>query len=635
VIAELARRFVFRGVSCVLAVAMTASVIAQGARDSAAPQSDTASISGVVMTAGPAPTPVRKVVLILSGTGLSFSRSVLSDDDGRFAVGSLPAGTYTLAAVKPGYVPATYGEKQPGRGPGVVLSLTAGQHQEGLSMRMTPGAVVTGRIHDEGGRPYPGIMVTVMDHRMVNGERRFAAPALGPGAQLEPRVATDDRGTYRIYGLPPGEYVVSASMPSVASSSPTADLRRATAAELQWAAAQVQSASPTAARDIAQQLASPPAVGPRVGASTVYYPGTADPATAVPLELGAGEERTGVDFAVTFVAVARVEGTVTGPDGQPLSGAQVSLVRALGPVVSSFNASSQSNGSFSIANVPPGNYQLVARGRAAPAGRGGNAAAAAVAEARGAYEERLVSAPNSMWGLQEASVAGQDLTGISLVLKPGMRLTGRVSFESRTSGTPAVQTVAATRVHLTIARGGPFSTVPPAVSRPDADGNFEITGILPGRYRLTAVGPGAWTHKSSLIGSRDVADVAFDITSTDVNGAVVTFTDRPAGVTGRLLDTAGRPAPEYFVVVFSTDRQYWQEGSRRLPAPVRPATDGRYTFSPLPAGSYYLAAVTDISGDERYDTSLLEQLAVGALTITVGEGELTLQDLKLATSSVP
>ena len=95
---------------------------------------------------------------------------------------------------------------------------------------------------------------------------------------------------------------------------------------------------------------------------------------------------------------------------------------------------------------------------------------------------------------------------------------------------------------------------------------------------------------------------------------------RLAEVTGTLFDAAGRPTPDYFVVVFSTNRDHWIEGSRRVPPPVRPSTNGTYKVATLPAGSYYLAALTDVDPEELFDRAFLEQVAAGAMTITLSEG---------------
>ena len=57
----------------------------------------------------------------------------------------------------------------------------------------------------------------------------------------------------------------------------------------------------------------------RVAFAPTYYPGTPLSLQASPIPLRPGEERSDVDFALQLVATARVDGTVTMPDGSPAS----------------------------------------------------------------------------------------------------------------------------------------------------------------------------------------------------------------------------------------------------------------------------------------------------------------------------
>src|SRR6185503_16974934 len=103
-----------------------------------------------------------------------------------------------------------------------------------------------------------------------------------------------------------------------------------------------------------------------------------------------------------------------------------------------------------------------------------------------------------------------------------------------------------------------------------------------------------------------------------------------AQVTGLLIDSAGKPAPQFYVMVFSTDKAMWLQGSRRLRPPVRPGTDGRFTIPGLPSGDYFIAALTEFDNADIYDAAFLEAIAKGAMKITLAEGEMKAQDLKLA-----
>src|SRR4029453_11736424 len=97
------------------------------------------------------------------------------------------------------------------------------------------------------------------------------------------------------------------------------------------------------------------------GYAPVYYPGTTAPASAQTISLSPGEEKTGIDFQYQVVPIARIEGVVTGvPSPQ---GVQVTLVNTGFdvPGAGPGNARVDQQGTFSIANVPPGQYRIIAR----------------------------------------------------------------------------------------------------------------------------------------------------------------------------------------------------------------------------------------------------------------------------------
>jgi hypothetical protein len=159
--------------------------------------------------------------------------------------------------------------------------------------------------------------------------------------------------------------------------------------------------------------------------------------------------------------------------------------------------------------------------------------------------------------------------------------------------------------------------------------------VDPGRYRMNAslAAPtrGSWTLKSILVGGVDVADVPFEIKPGQaVTGVTVTFTTRQASLSGRLLTADEAPAAGYYVVVFARDEGMWVTGSRRMPPPARAATDGRFAFAALPAGAYYMAALTSVDEALLADPAFLSSLRAGASAVTLGEGEAKVQDLKFA-----
>ena len=171
-------------------------------------------------------------------------------------------------------------------------------------------------------------------------------------------------------------------------------------------------------------------------------------------------------------------------------------------------------------------------------------------------------------------MSGSDVTGLGLRLQPGLSVSGRVAFEGATAPPPDLTRI---RVSLGPVQNGGTSVL---VGDPqmNADGTFTFQGATPGRYRVTASVQQAliaaaaprlaatvpvWSLKSVVSNGVDTLDSALEVSTADVSGIVITFTDRPTELSGTLLDAAGRPAPEYRVVAFTSDRTFWTLGSRR------------------------------------------------------------------------
>jgi hypothetical protein len=98
---------------------------------------------------------------------------------------------------------------------------------------------------------------------------------------------------------------------------------------------------------------------------------------------------------------------------------------------------------------------------------------------------------------------------------------------------------------------------------------------------------------------------------------------------GVLLDTSGRTASDYFIIVFPSDKSYWTPGSRRVMS-TRPANDGKFRIGGLPPGDYRIAALTDVESGEWNDPAFLVSLVDASIRITLVDGQVTTQDLKLA-----
>jgi len=538
-------------------------------RDAAKTGAVTSSVAGTIVTDADPPRPVRRATVLLLAPGFDGQTGV-TDDSGQFVFSGLPQGRYNLIVSKRGWTRMTYGAKTPGR-PGVSIPVAAGERAT-ITMRMPRPAVITGTVLDENGQPPAGVAMSVMQYRYDSGERRLVrAPSTASGP--------DERGQYRIFGLAPGEYYVVASGTREIFT-PGSDLHVTSDVDVQQATNAIEAGPAVPVTAVHQRS---------VGAAPMYYPGTASLAQATPIVVRSGEERTGVDFVTQYVTTARIEGTVTGLDGSPVAaGTQVSLV-ASDPNISSFGLDSlrttraDATGTFRFAGIAPGSYALVAR-----------------------------AANPSSWARADIDVQGDDLHGVTLTMQESLTIAGAVKWE----GTGQPPAFSAVRVSLQPQLSPGAVTISSATfATADASGHFSISGVTPGRYRLSATVAGMrspWVvHASSLAGQESL-DAAIDVRSS-VNDGLVTLTDQTS-------ELSGHGTADSFLILFSVDQVHWAPPARRTLF-SRVAGDGSFTIRNIPPGAYYVAAVTDVEPGQWSDPAYLQTLIPSATKMTIAEGE--------------
>lgn len=591
-----------------LAVPVMAAVLAAQvpmvqtqARDARLAQRGAGEIRGTLLTEGDDPQPVRRAEVRATLQGAA-PRTVHTDSQGRFVFANLPNGRYTLEASKPGYVRAAFGARRHDR-PGIPVTVDDANRAHDLQWRLARGAVITGRVVDEFGYPAQGARLTIQQVRVVNGERTLSSLSL-PGA-LQSEVA-DDRGEFRLYGLPAGDYLVSATPRGIG----VGDIRRMTDAELHAAQQALQSMAP------ATTDTTPPQT---LGFSQIFYPGVLASDDAMVVSVQAGDVRTGVDFSVPLVRTATVEGFVVTPGGVAPQSVQLTLTPRRGgstvttgpagttmvftqTVVAGGTRRVNPDGTFSLSGITPGEYTLQAR----------------VLRDEGAH----------LWATADVSVDGYPVAGLSLALRDGLTVSGRIDIEADGVDVPADLS----RARITFVPTGGGGPVMLSASQTSVGGNrFTAGSLIPGPMRVVgalSTPEATWTLKSAVIKGQDALDVPFVLEPDDqITDAVFTFTNRTQQVSGTLIDAAQRPAPDYTIVVFPEDRTLW--GSSRRVRTARPGTDGRFTVANLPAGRYRIAAVTDIGPEETQDRALLEELLAASLAFTLADGEQKVQDLRI------
>ena len=235
------------------------------------------------------------------------------------------------------------------------------------------------------------------------------------------------------------------------------------------------------------------------------------------------------------------------------------------------------------------------------------------------------------------TVNGEDQDGLALTLRPGMTVSGRVLFDGTMKPPEDL-----TRVLINLTAAGPDPGVAMPSQEPvSADGTFALPGIAPGRYRLSAilpnpqgiaeVGSAPWFLKSTRWNGQDVLDSGLEVApGQDVSDLTMVFADRQTDLSGTLVDRLNHPVADYVVLVFPTDQRLWTADSRRIRQAI-PGPDGHFGVVGLPAGEYYLGAITrgDAVDVDMSDPAFLEEVARVAERTTLADGEQKVQNLRL------
>jgi hypothetical protein len=589
------------------------AVTQQPARDTPAVPTriGTASVSGRVVLGDAAATPVRRAVVTLLSADGADPRSALTDDDGRFSVTGLPEGRYSLTAKKPAHLTSSYGARRPGR-PGTTLVVAAGQRVDSVEWSLPRGGVLSGRITLANGAPAPNITVmAIPQHLRSTG-------GLLPQSELP--FQTDDRGVFRIYGLPPDQYLLMA-----AATFGRGEIVERSDAEYEDAIRSLRAPATSTPGSRTGTAAAPPQ--PRViGFAPVYFPGTAIQSQATLLTVSAGDVKDGLDFTVTTVPMATVRGTLIGTDGAPVQAAMLSvdMVRPAVPLTTGFDprvSRPNTRGEFTLSNVAPGQYQVRARAGGVTLGD------------RGALS--ISNSAQVNWAYAELTIDGVDVEGFRLTLQPGLTFSGKMTTTGSTDAPTSWKGSAVTVQPLSepgTVLSGRLQGRTARSAAVDDDGTFEVDGLEPGEYevflRLSPAISGRWSLASIQYGGRDMRDAPITFQSGSVTGAEIVLTSQPAELSGRLTSESGAPATDYYVVAFPADRGLWHPASPRARV-MRPGADGLFSTRDLPPGIYRLAALTDVELDEHRRAEFLESIYESAISVTVTAGTVTRQDVRI------
>jgi hypothetical protein len=343
-----------------------------------------------------------------------------------------------------------------------------------------------------------------------------------------------------------------------------------------------------------------------------YFPGTPTASDAQFVAVAASQEVTDRDFAMFRGRTARISGRIINAAGEAKPVGSLTLIPSYGSTAVTnvpMGARLLSDGRFEFPNVPDGQYIIRADHGSANRSTEGE------------------------FGVLPVSVNGVDATNLILQTSPGSSIKGRLRFEaSRDSTRPGPSGIELSPVPVDI-DAAPSKT---ASAEIHADWTFAMAGITgPRRFQLLRA-PSEWALKEILINGIDVTDrpVPFGTANQSVSDVEVVLTDRVNEVTGRVTDEEMKSAPGSSVLVFATDRDGWYPASRFLRKVVT-GSDGTFSVTGLPFGSYYAVALRSVptDGDQAWqDPQFLMSLIPLASAVTLGDAQRAL-NLRLVTPS--
>jgi Carboxypeptidase regulatory-like domain len=527
------------------------------------------SIKGVVLQSGSLQ-PVAKAVVRLAKDG-SEPLAVSTGVDGRFEFQNVPAGTYDLTAARNGYLTTAFGQRGPS-GTGRKLSVEPGAAIDNIRLLITATGAISGRVFDNTGEPLGNVPVQALKYSYEDGQRTLKQVNVDQ---------TNDLGEFRLFWLPPGQYMISAQpgnqSGAIFSPDHTVVVRKLSMDSDGWI---VNAASAAAGAQKPGEAYVP-----------VYYPGTADPQSASRVEVRPGADMRGIDFILAGVTTRKVRGTVIDSvTGLPADVANVQLVPR-SDIGNTFRGSLD-RGKFEIPGVLPGSYFLVANARIGPRD-----------------DIRIMA------GRAAVEVGQNDLDNISVTMQPTIDITGSVLVEGRAEGLPP-------DAHPVIFLQGHRDWVLPSLSQSYATfrdrTEFEFSGVVEGEYQIWWDNlPSGLYFKSARFGAVDALNTAIRIDSRTTDRLQIVLGSGAGTLEGVVRDNLRNNVPGARVVLVP-DAAHRQRAD--LYRTTSTDESGRFRLQGIPPGDYVLFAWEDIENGLWQDAEFLKRHESSGKPVRIVEG---------------
>src|SRR6516225_4151597 len=328
--------------------------------------------------------------------------------------------------------------------PGAMFALRPSQKMSDLIFKLGRAGVIIGHVFNADGEPMPNVMLNAVRQVYREGKKEFQSSAWD---------RSNDLGEYRIFGLAPGRYYVSAE-------------------EQTWNRVVGDREFNAIEKDTGEKAYA-----------KAYFPAALDLGKASTVTVKEGEEIPAVDILMKEVVAYRIRGKVTNLLSKNRGGQNVQIAvlrRDSGAGWSEVGSTSveKADDTFEIPGVTPGEYSLLAF----------------------SFDDGKAHSTQ-----EDLTVGNADVEGLTVTIGPGVNIPGRVAWE----GKPSLEKAGL----LTVGAAPPGPVYVWAESAEvDTSNQFTLNDVPEGEFRLTVAGMSKDCFvKEARFGDAPLSDMSFRV----------------------------------------------------------------------------------------------------------------------------
>ena len=517
---------------------------------------ETCVVSGMVIRVLDSAPLKNATVQLVSGEDREHTIATRTTADGHFELRNVPSGRYRLKVSRDGYVEQEFGQKKP-TDPGAMFALKPGQKMSDLVFKLGRAGVITGHVFNAEGEPMPNVMLNAIRQVYREGKREFESSAWD---------RSNDLGEYRIFGLAPGRYYVSAE-------------------EQTWNRVVGDREFNPVEKDTGEKAYA-----------KIYFPTSLDLGKASTVTVKEGEEIPAVDILMKEVVAYRIRGKVTNQlsKNRGAQNVQIAVLRRDSGGWSEVGSTTEekTDGTFEIPAVAPGEYSLLAF----------------------SYDDGKAHSIQ-----EDLTVGNADVDGLTVTIGPGVNIPGRVAWEGKPSLEKAGLTVGA-------APPGPVYVWGDS-AEVDMSNQFTLRDVPEGEFRLTVAGMSKDCYvKEARFGDAPLPDMSFRVVKGSAGPLEITVSSLGARVEGTVTNEESLPVAGVWVVAVPEEPKRKQH---YLFKSITTDQYGHFDLRGLAPGKYNLFSWDGVEQGEWEETDFLKDSEEKGVTVDLKGSDTKAIELKL------